>query len=255
VEIEPQHANAHYALGIALQKGGKVDEAVESYRRALELDPAMAPAQVNLGIALGGRDVEGALAAFERAAHLFAQQGGDFGREWESFSQTQIQALRRSPALEDVLAGRRPAASPEEWADAVRVGFPQSRYAEIVALTEHSLPVSLEASDDAWRTDIPACAAALLAADTAAELSAAERARLRGLAHAWLEREVTRWKAWMDDGGERAAEGRRGLEQALREPDLASLRGDGLVDLPEPERAAWQELWASTARALEEDGK
>jgi hypothetical protein len=215
----------------------------------------MAPANVNLGIALSSRDVDGAVAAFERAAELFAQQDGAFARQWESFSREKAQSLRRLPAaLEEVLAGRRPAESSEEWADAVRVGCRQGRYAEVVALTENTLQGSLEALDDAW-TYSSACAAALLAADAATELSAAERARIRGLAHAWLAREVERWRAWIDAGGERVLEGYFRLKHALQDPNFARLRGDALADLPEPERAAWQELWASIAQALEEEEK
>ncbi len=255
LEIDPLWVNAYNNLGTAFLNQGKVDDAIESYRRALEIDPTMAPANVNLGIALRSRDVDGALAAFERAAELFAQQDGAFARQWESYSREQAQSLRHIPALEEVLAGRRPAVSSEEWADAILVGYRQGRYAEAVALTEHTLQGLLDPSDGAWRTYNSACAAALLAADTAAELSTAERARLRGLARAWLAREIERLKASIPGGGGPAAEARRWLEHALQDPDFASVRGDALADLPEPEQAAWQELWASIARALEEDGK
>ena len=45
-------ANAHYNLGIALYHQGQLAEAVESYRRAIELNPNYAPTYNNLGLAL-----------------------------------------------------------------------------------------------------------------------------------------------------------------------------------------------------------
>ena len=41
----------------------------------------------------------------------------------------------------------------------------------------------------------------------------------------------------------------------MQDSDFAPMRGDALADIPEPERSAWQELWASIAAALVEDEK
>src|SRR5262245_66135869 len=43
---------AHYARGCELQGGGQLEAAAESYRRALELAPDLAPAHLNLGFVL-----------------------------------------------------------------------------------------------------------------------------------------------------------------------------------------------------------
>ncbi|NJL57343.1 tetratricopeptide repeat protein [bacterium] len=53
LQIEPDEVAAEVAawnnLGLALAEQGKWDEAVTSYRRAIELDPNFAPAHSNLG--------------------------------------------------------------------------------------------------------------------------------------------------------------------------------------------------------------
>ena len=39
LEIQPQNARAHNNLGVAYEASGKVDQAIESYKRATELEP------------------------------------------------------------------------------------------------------------------------------------------------------------------------------------------------------------------------
>jgi Tfp pilus assembly protein PilF len=52
LQIEPHYAEAHYNLANALQRQGKVVEAVAHYRHALRVRPDLAGAHNNLGIAL-----------------------------------------------------------------------------------------------------------------------------------------------------------------------------------------------------------
>jgi tetratricopeptide (TPR) repeat protein/serine/threonine protein kinase len=52
VSIQPESVTAHNNLGVALDKQGKVDEAVAEYRKAVALDPKEAHAHSNLGGAL-----------------------------------------------------------------------------------------------------------------------------------------------------------------------------------------------------------
>src|SRR5262249_49919795 len=53
VAIDPGCSEAHYLLGSARLMEGRLDEAIASYRRVIELAPAAAPAHCNLGIILG----------------------------------------------------------------------------------------------------------------------------------------------------------------------------------------------------------
>src|SRR6185295_15235895 len=49
VRLQPRYAEAHYNLGLALESQGKSAGAVESYRKAIELKPGIAEAHLNLG--------------------------------------------------------------------------------------------------------------------------------------------------------------------------------------------------------------
>lgn len=48
IELDPDDAKAHTNLGTALNEQGKTDEAIESFRRAIELDPKNLMASANL---------------------------------------------------------------------------------------------------------------------------------------------------------------------------------------------------------------
>lgn len=51
LQISPSNSGIHLTKGIYLQKQGKLDEAVESYRKSLEINPDFANAHYNLGLA------------------------------------------------------------------------------------------------------------------------------------------------------------------------------------------------------------
>jgi tetratricopeptide (TPR) repeat protein len=71
LEIKPDSAIAHNNLGNALQIEGKLNEAVDCYRRALELDPAYALALCNLGLVLQWqRKLDEAIACYEQALQI-----------------------------------------------------------------------------------------------------------------------------------------------------------------------------------------
>lgn len=70
-EAHPDNARAHYNLGLAHTRAGRMDSAAAAYRRALELDPTLAQAWVNLGGALLLKwDFKGAAEANEKALEL-----------------------------------------------------------------------------------------------------------------------------------------------------------------------------------------
>jgi Tfp pilus assembly protein PilF len=73
IALDPKLAEAHGALGQALQAQGKLREAVRAYRRALALAPKDAKAHYNLGLALykQGQRAE-AVREFRRARRSFS---------------------------------------------------------------------------------------------------------------------------------------------------------------------------------------
>ena len=72
IQIRPGFAEAHYHLANALQQQGKLQEAVESYRRTLAIEPRAAEARFNLGVTLAALgQFDDAIAAYRTvlAAH------------------------------------------------------------------------------------------------------------------------------------------------------------------------------------------
>lgn len=62
---------AHYHLGVALWRAGKVEEAIGHYRQALQIRPDYSEARNNLGVALAETgDIDGAIAEFREALRL-----------------------------------------------------------------------------------------------------------------------------------------------------------------------------------------
>ena len=48
IQLEPNYADAHNNLGVALSQQGLLEEAIASYQRLVELEPNLASAQHNL---------------------------------------------------------------------------------------------------------------------------------------------------------------------------------------------------------------
>jgi serine/threonine protein kinase/tetratricopeptide (TPR) repeat protein len=71
VAMDPRYASAHCGLGMALQGKGRLDEAIACYRRALELDPKLPSAHCNLGVALEGQGrLDEAITCYRRALEI-----------------------------------------------------------------------------------------------------------------------------------------------------------------------------------------
>jgi tetratricopeptide (TPR) repeat protein len=256
-ELDPGSGFVHNNLGLARRSLGEPDRAVQAFTAAIEIDPSYGPAYINLGSLqrARGRNRE-ALEAFEGAVESF--DTGDtslwsleFAQQWGQYARDQIGQIRRAPALEEVLAGRRRAASSTEWAEAVNHAYAGRRFAEIVALTETTLASAPDLiGDEGWHAYNSACAAVLLADDAEMEPNAAERTRVRDLARSWLAAELERWRAWVATG-EREADARSRVQRALQDPDFASVRGDALEGLSTEEQLAWGALWRDLERVLE----
>ncbi len=71
---KPTEALPHFELGFAYSGLKKNPEAIAEYRRAISLDPNLAPAHLNLGLALLDSDAAAAAASFRRAAELLSGQ-------------------------------------------------------------------------------------------------------------------------------------------------------------------------------------
>ena len=103
-----------------------------------------------------------------------------------------------------------------------------------------------------------ACAAALAAAGEGKDdppPDDASKAKLRGQALQWLGDERDTWTKLLDNVPKTRPLIARILQQWKEDADLASIRDSAaLAKLPEPERQAWQALWADVGRLLDANG-
>ena len=69
--MNPQYADAHYLLGTVLKQSGKPDEAIDSLKEAIRLNPATPGPFTLLGQILRAKgDTAGSRQAFAEAAHI-----------------------------------------------------------------------------------------------------------------------------------------------------------------------------------------
>jgi tetratricopeptide (TPR) repeat protein len=71
----PQEALPHFEIGYAYSELKRNEDAAKEYRRALELDPSLAAAHLNLGLVLIESDPAAALESFRHAEALQPDQG------------------------------------------------------------------------------------------------------------------------------------------------------------------------------------
>lgn len=74
LDKNPDNAAVHFQLGYAYTALGKSDDAEAEYRSAIELDPKMGPAYLNLGLTLLDSDPEEAVSSLQQASELMPNQ-------------------------------------------------------------------------------------------------------------------------------------------------------------------------------------
>jgi tetratricopeptide (TPR) repeat protein len=95
-EAKPNDALPHFELGFANSGLKKNAEAIAEYRRAIALDPNLAPAQLNLGIALLDSDPAAAAESLATAAKLLPGEAKPVYLQGEALERTG----KRSEAIE-----------------------------------------------------------------------------------------------------------------------------------------------------------
>jgi tetratricopeptide (TPR) repeat protein len=77
IELDPQDAKAPNNLGEVLRAKGQLDEAIACYHKALDLDPKLAPVHSNLGLALRAKGrLDEAVACYRKAIELDPKLAG-----------------------------------------------------------------------------------------------------------------------------------------------------------------------------------
>jgi tetratricopeptide (TPR) repeat protein len=242
IALDDASALAHNYLGYV---SNRIDERIQCYRRAIELDPTFAFPHHNLAgcLRLKG-DLSGAVAEYRSALKLFPTH-----------------TLSRG-GLASALAEQ------EKWdeaADEYRL-LPTSyegKFGLIYVLTKQGLNVAavgvfddLVRRNQTWAFDPrlklrynAACAAVLAGTGQGRDAPAADgRVALRCQALEWLRADLTAYRRGFDPGWPRAAI-ERDMDHWLTDSDLTLVRQPMAIGLlPADERAGWTALWADVRK-------
>jgi tetratricopeptide (TPR) repeat protein len=257
VEIAPTVAMFRYNLGNSLLAKGRLEDAVVEYGKAIDLKRDYAEAHCNLGRALqrqGG--FAEALVALKRGHELGAARA-----DWHYPSAQWVRQCQRLVELDAllpaVLNGSAAPADADVALGLVCVCRFTERFAAAARLSAEVFAADPARADDrrtGARYDAARCAAlGGCGRGDGAPPGDAERARLRAQAHAWLRADLSGWAKAAGAADPSAAADVRAVLRSWREDAaLAGIRdADSLAMLPEPERAAWRQLWADVDALLE----
>lgn len=253
VAAAPNNYAAHINLGTALAQKGQVDEAIVSFRKAIELDLKYAGAHANLGGALMTKgDLDGGIASFRKAIELdpkFAPARTGLARaERLAAAQEQLSAFLKGDF--------KPTSNNERLVLAELCKF-KKLYRAAVGLYTDAFAADPRLADD-LRTTFrykATCSAALAAVgqgEGAAKHDDRERTRLRKQALDWLKADLIEVGKLLDSGPPQA---RPFIVQVLshwqKNPDLASIRdAEVLAKLPVDEQQLFTQLWVDVESLL-----
>jgi tetratricopeptide (TPR) repeat protein len=259
LDLDPKDAKAHNNLGNALYEQKDWKGAIACFKRALALDPKYAKAQNNLGKALLAQGAfPEARAATQQALKLLPAS-----HPLRSLATQQLQRCQRLLDLDTRLTAiladdDQPKDSAEQLALADLCQQYKKRYADAARFYADAFAAKpkLTPAQQAFFRYNAACAAALAAAGRGADasnLDAKEKTRLRQQARERLRGALKSQTERLEnvDAKTRAAL-RKDLEHWQQDADLASVRDEkALAQLPEAERAAWQQFWADVEKLLQ----
>jgi hypothetical protein len=180
------------------------------------------------------------------------------GNPLRAYATRQLQDCQRlldlDPRLPALLKGdAQPKDTAEQLALADLCQRYKKRYAAAVRFYQGAFAAG--AAQSSQRTYNASCAAILAAAGQgidADKLDAKERSRLRQQALAWLRDNLKEYAKQLEDADAKTRQAvRQTLQHWQKDADLASVRDkEALAQLPEAERAAWQQLWADVEQLL-----
>jgi tetratricopeptide (TPR) repeat protein len=80
IDIKPAYAEAHNNLGVVYHKLKLYENAIDSYRKAIKINPDFADAHLNMGFACGMQEQQGLIAYYiHKAGLLYLEQGNREG--------------------------------------------------------------------------------------------------------------------------------------------------------------------------------
>jgi tetratricopeptide (TPR) repeat protein len=261
IDVGPKDAAAHYNLGNALTAKGDVEGAIACYQKAIAADPNHAEAHCNLGQALSHRGSFREGLRYLKAGHQLGSRRKDWPYPSDAWVQQAERLVELDAKLLEILSGKTKPKDAGERLDLAWVALRPSKgqYAAAARLYAEGFAAKGVRADLLARHRYnAACASALAAAgkgEGAAKLTDKERARLRGQALYWLTADLTAWSKLAAAPAEQRLDARQTLTRWRADPDLTGVRDkDALAELPEDERAKWQELWGEVDGLLKHVG-
>jgi tetratricopeptide (TPR) repeat protein len=250
LELNPKDASVHYGLGYVLERWGDPAGAIACYQKAIELDPTYAEAHCNLGQALRRQGhFAQALQALKRGHQLGSKRPNwrHPSARWVEECQCLLELDTRLPAL---LKREDQAKDAAELVEFARLCTLKKLNVTAVRFYEQAFSLKPELAGDfkAAHRYNAACAAAR-ASDGKGEdvdkLDDKERSRWRQQALRWLGADlVLRGKQIDGKDPKTQAAAQSALKYWQHDADLAGVRDEkALAQLPEAERAAWQQFW------------
>jgi tetratricopeptide (TPR) repeat protein len=255
VELTPNDTNAHANLGHAYTSRGQLDRALVHYLTATRLAPKSAVIQEKAAVVLGeaGRLAE-ARDALRRAVELTPADAPPLAARKKQLEALEALVLLEG-RLEDVVAGK---LEPKDFLQAMQQGKLcrlKQYYAAAVLLYAKGLAFDAAAAKRLAPADLLMLARVnVLAAAGAGQdpPPTAERPRYRAAALPWLRQFVAVWRQALDRDPQRSRYAvQQNLRTLLQHDDLASVRPPALDGLAADERQPWQAFWKEVQTLLE----
>jgi serine/threonine protein kinase/tetratricopeptide (TPR) repeat protein len=260
-KLAPKDAGSQYGLGNTLMSNGRLNEAIDAFRRAVALKPDYAEALCKLGQCLvqQGRFREGR-DALQRGHELGSKQPG-WKHPSAQWMRNADELIRLDGRLATILEGKaQPADNRERLALALLCQQNKQFYAAAARFYAEIFTAAPQVADNlaASHRYNAACAAALAGCgqgEDAGKLNVGKRADLRKQALEWLRSDLAAWGKRHDDPKQRK-QSHQVLQHWPEDDDLAGVRdADALAKLPPDERAAWRDLWSKVADLLNKPGE
>jgi tetratricopeptide (TPR) repeat protein len=254
--LAPNLVEVHINLGNALREKKDLVGAIASYKQALILAPNYGPTHYNLGLTLRETgEFAKSLAAFRSFRKLAAGQPDGKQRAAQQVRWAE-QLLELDAKLPQLLKGEVQPSDANQGLILRQLCYWKELHAAAARFARDAFTAQPQIADQlqTWHRYSAACSAALAGCGQGkdAPQDAKEHALLRQQALKWLRADLTLWSKHLDsDTLPARAQVRQTLQHWQRDPDLAGVRdAKTLAQLPEAERAAWQQFWADVETLL-----
>jgi len=249
IRNDSEQIDAQVALSTLLLDGGDVTGALDNAQVAIQLNPNHAPAHFAMGLAWRERkDMDQAIEHLRRACELFPEC-----RSMALALQQTERWRQLDPLLADVVAGKQTPA-PRQLVDLAELCLRyHQRNRAALRLYRDAFAADPEIVRDTDGGHAAAAAAAAVAASFARDeesehATPEDRAAWRKEALAWLDAQLQAWLQVVASQPDKGPVAREALLQWQKDRVFAAVRDEGpLTSLAADEQEPWRRFWADVA--------